>query len=57
MIRFVPGLIAAVAAYIAAQLLAWMPLVPEFLIFVAVYLAVAMFVDKSMRGYAGSGRG
>ncbi len=57
MIRFVPGLIAAVAAYVAAQLLAWMPLVPEFLIFIGVYLAVAVFVDKSMRGYGGNNRG
>ncbi len=57
MIRFVPGLIAAVAAYLVAQLLAWMPLVPEFLIFIAVYLAVAVFVDKSMRGYGGNNRG
>ena len=51
MMRFVPGLVAAVAAYVAAQLLAWMPLVPEFLIFIGVYLFVTVFIDKSMRGY------
>jgi hypothetical protein len=56
MMRFVPGLIAAVAAYVAAQLLAWMPLVPELLIFIGVYVAVVMVVDKSMSDYGRTGK-
>ena len=53
-LRFVPGLIAAVVAFIALKLLFWFgfaALIYEILVFVLVYIAVVVVVDRAMTAY------
>lgn len=53
MIRFLPGFVAAIAAYVALKLLGWMKqsLSFEILLFFGSYVVVALIVDKAMKKY------
>jgi multidrug efflux pump subunit AcrB len=51
MLRYVPGLVGAVAAMVAFRLLGMLDFSLRFLVFFAVYLAVTIFVDKAMGRY------
>ena len=58
-IRFLPGLLAAAFAFVAlqlAKLLDLQSLALELLIFLLVYLVVAVLADRAMRGYGATGR-
>ena len=58
MIRFVPGVVGALAAYLAVLFTGWLQSgwLHAF-IFFAVYLFVAVAVDRAMKQYGGGGRG
>ncbi len=51
MLRYIPGLVGAVAAMVAFRLLGMLDFSLRILIFFAVYLAVTIFVDKAMARY------
>ena len=51
MLRYIPGLLGAVAAMVALRLLGMLDFSLRILIFFAVYLAVTIFVDKAMARY------
>ena len=52
MIRFLPGLLAAVIAYLSLPFLAWLDFFPlRFLLFLAIYAGVAVAVDLAMQRY------
>jgi len=51
MLRYIPGLVGAVAAMVAFRLLSMLDFSLRILIFFAVYLAVTIFVDKAMARY------
>jgi multidrug efflux pump subunit AcrB len=51
MLRYIAGLVGAVAAMIAFRLLGMFDFSLRFLIFVAVYLAVTIFADKAIARY------
>ena len=50
-IRFLPGLIAAIVGFIVLKAIAWMSVSLQFLLFLAVYLLVAVLIDQSFRKY------
>ncbi len=53
MIRFIPGIIAAIAAFIAIKLLAWaLSLTAQLLIFFGVYIVVMLAVDAALKNYS-----
>jgi multidrug efflux pump subunit AcrB len=51
MLRYIAGLVGAVAALIAFRLLGMLDFSLRILIFFAVYLAVTIFVDKALARY------
>jgi len=51
MLRYIPGLVGAVAAMVSFRLLGVLDFSLRILIFFAVYLVVTIFVDKSMARY------
>ncbi len=53
MIRFLPGFVAAVAAYLAMKLLGWInqSLSFEILLFFGTYIVVTVIVDTAMKKY------
>jgi len=51
MLRYIPGLVGAVAAMVAFRLLGMLDFSFRILIFFAMYLAVTIFVDKAMARY------
>lgn len=53
-IRLVPGLLAAIAAYIALPLMRMLGIQPliEFFLFLIVYAAVALLAERAMKAYA-----
>ena len=51
MLRYIPGLVGAVAAMVAFRLLGMLDFSLRILIFFATYLAVTIFVDKAMTRY------
>jgi len=51
MLRYIPGLIGALAAMIAFRLLGMLDFSVRILIFFAVYLFVTILVDKAMTRY------
>jgi len=51
MLRYIAGLVGAVAAMVAFRLLGMLDFSVRILIFFAVYLAVTIFVDKAMARY------
>lgn len=52
MVRFIPGVIAAIAAYLSLIFLAWIPsVVLRFLLFLGIYLVVAFVMDDALKGY------
>ena len=51
MLRYIPGLVGAVAAMVAFHLLGMLDFSFRILIFFAVYLAVTIFVHKAMARY------
>ncbi|MEN8131492.1 MAG: hypothetical protein ABFS45_15130 [Pseudomonadota bacterium] len=55
-IRFLPGSLAALAAFITLKLLAWLPVVLQLLVFLLAYLVVAAFLDRAFRQYGSEGR-
>jgi hypothetical protein len=51
-IRLLPGLLAAVTAYLALPLLSWLGFFPaRFLIFMLVYSGVTLVLDMAMKRY------
>lgn len=53
MVRFIPGLIAAIAAFIAIKLLAWaLSLTMQLVIFFGVYIVVMFMIDAALRNYS-----
>lgn len=55
MLRYIPGLLGAVAAMVAFRLLGMLDFSLRILIFLAVYLVVTIFVDKAMARYGNKG--
>ena len=51
MLRYIPGLIGALAAMVAFRLLGMLDFSVRILIFFAVYLLVTILVDKAMTRY------
>jgi len=52
MIRFIPGFVAAIAAYIVIKLVGWATsLSLQILIYLVTYVAVAVIVDYMMKHY------
>lgn len=52
MLRFVPGLLGAVAAFVVLRLLSWVgSLTFELLVFLGTYAAVAVSVDAALKRY------
>lgn len=51
MLRYIPGLVGAVAAMVAFRLLGMLDFSLRILIFFAMYLVVTIFVDKAMARY------
>ena len=51
MLRYIPGLVGAVAAMVAFRLLGMLDFSLRILVFLVVYLAVTIFVDKAMGRY------
>jgi|GEM_PF-2213735 len=53
-IRVLPGLIAAMTAYLALPLLSWLGYFPaRFLIFILIYTGVMLVLDIAMKRYRG----
>ncbi|MCP4409753.1 MAG: hypothetical protein GY807_18820 [Gammaproteobacteria bacterium] len=55
-IRFLPGSLSALVAFITLKLLAWLPVVLQLLVFLLVYLVMAVFLDRALRQYGSEGR-
>jgi membrane protein implicated in regulation of membrane protease activity len=53
-IRLVPGVLAAIAAYVALQLMHMLGIQPlvEFFLFVIIYTALAFLAERAMKSYA-----
>lgn len=51
MLRYVPGLVGAVAAMVAFRLLSMFDISVRILIFLAVYVAMTIVVEKAMARY------
>lgn len=53
MVRFLPGFVAAIAAYAALKLIGWVKqsLSFEILLFFCTYAAVSLVVDAAMKKY------
>ena len=51
MLRYIPGLVGALAAMVAFRLLSMFDFTVRSLIFFAMYLAETIFVDKAMTRY------
>ena len=51
MLKFVPGAIAAIVAFVLLKLTAWLPLLLQFLVFLLAYGFVAVTVDRAMMNY------
>ena len=51
MLRYIPGVVGAVAAMVSFRLLSMLDFSLKILIFFAVYLAVTIFADKAMVRY------
>jgi uncharacterized membrane protein len=53
-IRLLPGLIAAIIAYLALPLLSWLGFFPaRFLTFILIYIGVTLVLDIAMKRYRG----
>lgn len=50
-LKYLPGLIGAVCAYIMLKFIAWTGLTYEFISFLISYLLVTLLVDSAMRSY------
>jgi len=51
-IRLLPGVIAAIVAYLALPFLSWFDFFPSrFLLFLAIYTGVALALDLAMKRY------
>ncbi len=54
-VRFVPGLLGAIVAYLVLKLVSWAASLPlEFVLFLATYAGVAVSVDMAMNRYGRS---
>ncbi len=52
MVKFIPGLIAAIVGFLTIKLSAWaLSLTAEFLIFVAIYIVVTVIIDAALKRY------
>lgn len=53
-IRLVPGVLAAIAAYLGLQLMHMIGIQPllEFLLFLIIYAAIAFLAERAMKSYA-----
>jgi membrane protein implicated in regulation of membrane protease activity len=51
MLRFVPGFAAAIGAFLALNLVTWLPFLLQFLVFLGTYGFLAVAVDKSLKRY------
>jgi len=55
MVRFIPGIIAAIAAFLAMKLLAWaLSLTAQLVIFFGVYIVVILVVDAALKRFNNS---
>lgn len=50
-IRFLPGLLAALAGFLLLKAMAWIPLSVQLLLFLAVYFLVTVIIDRALRKY------
>ena len=50
-LRYVPGVVAAMVAFVATKLVAWTELGFEFRVFLTAYLVVVLSVDRGMKRY------
>jgi multidrug efflux pump subunit AcrB len=50
-LRYIPGLLGALAAMVAFRLLSMFDFSVRILVFFAMYLVVTMFIDKAMTRY------
>lgn len=53
-IRFLPGLLAALAGFIVLKAMAWISVSLQLLLFVVVYLLIAVLIDRALRKYGES---
>lgn len=52
MLKFIPGLIAAIAGFLVIKLSAWaLSLTAEILIFVVIYIVVTFIIDSAFKRY------
>ncbi|MGF1615100.1 MAG: hypothetical protein ACFCVA_14655 [Gammaproteobacteria bacterium] len=53
-IRLVPGLLAAIGAYVGLQFLYMLSMRPlaEFFLFLIIYAAIALLAERAMKSYA-----
>ena len=52
MVRFIPGLLAAIAGFLVIKLSAWaFSLTAEILIFVTIYIAITLIIDAALKRY------
>ena len=50
-LRYVPGVVAAMFAFVATKLVAWTEIGFEFGVFIAAYLVMVVSVDRGMKRY------
>ncbi len=55
-LRYVPGVVAAVIAFVATKIVAWTQIGFEFGVFLGAYLVTVVSVDRGMKRY-GARRG
>lgn len=56
MLKYIPGLVGAIAAYLGLKFISWiadLSLGVQFVAFLVIYFAVAFSVDKGMSQYGG----
>ena len=51
LIRFLPGLLAALAGFIVLKAMAWLSVSLQLLLFITAYILVAVLIDRALRQY------
>lgn len=56
MLKYIPGLVGAIAAYLGLKFISWIAGLSfgvQIVVFLVIYFVVAFFVDKAMSQYGG----
>ena len=51
LIRFLPGLLAALVGFIVLKAMAWLSVSMQLLLFIAAYILVVVLIDRALRQY------